>query len=347
MINQSHAAPSPRNPADAAQTALPWIPLAPLPEGPLDILGDIHGELDALNAVLAHLGYSPGGVHPAGRRLVFVGDLIDRGPDSLGVVQRVADLFDRGLAFMVMGNHDLNAVAGKLKSDNAWLFGHAPIGPFERGVASEQERREVLAVLAAMPAALERPDLRVVHACWDDAALAALRSELGPAEQLAAHAARIKGRFEGQPKSIDSSLALQNENPVKLLTSGPEVKADEPYFAGGKVRHEARHRWWNEYAAGPVVVFGHYWRIPIPALREDDGLFEDRPLNAMMGAGRAICIDYSVGGRASARKNGFLNGPFAGRLAALRWPEMELVFDDGERQPVLMPDQIESKVGAP
>ncbi|MFK5004614.1 metallophosphoesterase, partial [Klebsiella pneumoniae] len=60
--------------------------------GPFDIIGDVHGCLDELTALLARLGYEPAGpggvpVHPAGRRAVFVGDLVDRGPDSPGVLR--------------------------------------------------------------------------------------------------------------------------------------------------------------------------------------------------------------------------------------------------------------------
>ncbi len=48
-----------------------------LPDGPLDIVGDIHGEHDALCALLGHLGYDLDGAHPDGRTLVFVGDFCD------------------------------------------------------------------------------------------------------------------------------------------------------------------------------------------------------------------------------------------------------------------------------
>ena len=50
-----------------------------LPPGPLDIIGDIHGEYEALVALLTHLGYGARGQHPDGRTLVFVGDFCDRG----------------------------------------------------------------------------------------------------------------------------------------------------------------------------------------------------------------------------------------------------------------------------
>ena len=71
-----------------AQEPCSSFPVAPLPPGPVDIVGDVHGELGALDALLDRLGYVRGR-HPEGRRLVFVGDLIDRGPDSAGVLERV------------------------------------------------------------------------------------------------------------------------------------------------------------------------------------------------------------------------------------------------------------------
>ena len=53
-----------------------------LPSGALDIVGDVHGEWAVLQQLLRHLGYDERGEHPQGRRLVFIGDIVDRGPDS-------------------------------------------------------------------------------------------------------------------------------------------------------------------------------------------------------------------------------------------------------------------------
>ena len=60
-------------------------------EGDLDIVGDVHGEIGALESLLGELGYDSSGHHPDGRRLVFVGDLTDRGPDCPAVVRLVAE----------------------------------------------------------------------------------------------------------------------------------------------------------------------------------------------------------------------------------------------------------------
>jgi protein phosphatase len=79
--------------------------------GEVDIIGDIHGCYDELILLLTKLGYTDpdhNGLirHPAGRTLVFVGDLCDRGPKSLQVLRFVKNLVEAGLALQCPGNHD-------------------------------------------------------------------------------------------------------------------------------------------------------------------------------------------------------------------------------------------------
>ncbi|MFB8249422.1 polynucleotide kinase-phosphatase [Streptomyces sp. NPDC055952] len=73
--------------------------------GPFDIIGDVHGCSAELEALLGKLGYVDG-VHPEGRTAVFVGDLVDRGPDSPGVLRRVMAMVASGNALCVPGNHE-------------------------------------------------------------------------------------------------------------------------------------------------------------------------------------------------------------------------------------------------
>ncbi|MFB7597121.1 polynucleotide kinase-phosphatase [Streptomyces sp. NPDC056160] len=73
--------------------------------GPFDIIGDIHGCSAELESLLGKLGYTDG-VHPEGRTAVFVGDLVDRGPDSPGVLRRVMSMVKSGNALCVPGNHE-------------------------------------------------------------------------------------------------------------------------------------------------------------------------------------------------------------------------------------------------
>jgi hypothetical protein len=79
-----------------------------------DIIPDIHGQHAKLGALLAELGYARtrGRWHHAmpDRQIVFLGDFIDRGPDSGGVLTTVRDLIADGRALGVIGNHELNAI---------------------------------------------------------------------------------------------------------------------------------------------------------------------------------------------------------------------------------------------
>lgn len=84
--------------------------------GPFDIVGDIHGCASELDSLLGKLGYVDG-VHPEGRTAVFVGDLVDRGPDSPGVLRRVMSMVGSGDALCVPGNHE-NKYGRYLKGRN-------------------------------------------------------------------------------------------------------------------------------------------------------------------------------------------------------------------------------------
>ncbi|MFG2207259.1 polynucleotide kinase-phosphatase [Streptomyces sp. NPDC048638] len=94
--------------------------------GPFDIIGDIHGCRSELESLLGRLGYAlerdalgraVDAVHPAGRTAVFVGDLVDRGPDSPGVLRLVMGMVGAGHALCVPGNHE-NKLGRYLKGRN-------------------------------------------------------------------------------------------------------------------------------------------------------------------------------------------------------------------------------------
>lgn len=93
--------------------------------GPFDIIGDVHGCADELLTLLAKLGHrveinGDGSVtiepHAEGRRVVFVGDLVDRGPRTPDVLRIAMAFVERGLGFCVPGNHDVKFWR--------WLSGH-------------------------------------------------------------------------------------------------------------------------------------------------------------------------------------------------------------------------------
>lgn len=80
-------------------------------DGPVAVIGDVHGQLDKLERVIAKLGRTPGIQQ---RWIVFIGDLVDRGPDSKGVIDKYCDLASRhDKVTWVCGNHELG-MAGSL-----------------------------------------------------------------------------------------------------------------------------------------------------------------------------------------------------------------------------------------
>jgi len=121
-----------RTPADVDAAEIVRVPLPPdrrHEAGPFDVIGDVHGCGDELEALLSELGYAPDAPgagtsgrdavwrHPAGRRVVFVGDLVDRGPRVVDVLRLAMAGVAAGAMFAVPGNHDdklLRALRGHL-----------------------------------------------------------------------------------------------------------------------------------------------------------------------------------------------------------------------------------------
>jgi hypothetical protein len=306
----------------------------PLFEGPIDIVGDVHGEIHALRDLLfRRLRYDELGRHAEGRRLVFVGDLGDRGPDSPGVVNLVRRLVEGGRAQVVLGNHELNALRQDVrKPELSWLFEEAPTFRHHDTIVKQQaafhERDGILQFFRSLPIALERPDIRVVHACWEPGMIDIVRHEHDVLEVYQRYhdwiAAWIQGR-DGLDQ-VERRLAHQNRNPIKLLTSGPEMRM--PTLPGhGRKREEKRVPWWEWYGGPTLCVFGHYWRGLYPG-DDDLHLFAGYDHNELVGPGNAFCVDLSAGNRFKERLRDGFDGRSVIHLAALRLPERLLILDN-------------------
>ena len=78
-----------------------------------DIIGDVHGHALELRALLDKMGYreSRGAYRHPSRTAIFVGDLVDRGPDNVEATTIARQMVEEGTARIVMGNHEFNAVA--------------------------------------------------------------------------------------------------------------------------------------------------------------------------------------------------------------------------------------------
>jgi len=329
-------------------------------EGPLDVIGDVHGEHEALESLVERLGYDSEGGHPQGRRMVFLGDLTDRGPDSPGVVRRVRSWVESGRAQVVVGNHELNILRSETKHGNHWFYGQASHHEFgDCAAISHHERRAIRDFFRSLPLALERSDLRIVHAAWVTEAIEACRASDLPVDaayqtfddRLRASPvfSKLHGEYLDEMRRLGAALNdpatepaataigpydeyCQMGNPIRVITSGVERVTDTPFFASGKWRYVTRVPWWHEYPDDIPVLFGHYWRWWDPAVhphwsKGEPQLFPDDPVGPYMAEHhRAFCVDFSVGSRYRQRRAKH-PPPYHGRLAAMRWPERELVYD--------------------
>ncbi|WP_219507781.1 polynucleotide kinase-phosphatase [Nonomuraea ceibae] len=184
--------------------------------GPFDIIGDVHGCRAELEALLAELGWQ-GLTHPEGRTAVFVGDLVDRGPDTPGVLRLVMSMVAAGTAICVAGNHEqklVRALAG-------------------RNVKVAHGLQESLDQLAAEP-----PEFVESARTFMDSLLS--HYVLDEGRLVVAHAG-LKEAYHGRASGRVRAFALYGD------TTGETDEYGLP----------VRYPWAEEYRGRAMVVYGH------------------------------------------------------------------------------------------
>jgi len=139
-----------------------------------DIIGDIHGHATELTQLLEKLNYtidSKGVYRHPDRKVIFVGDFIDRGPEVRRVLQIVKPMTDAGTALAVMGNHEYNILCfHTLNEKGKYLRPHNAVN--NQQVASTladfaiypEEWKMYREWMMRLPVFLDLGDLRIVHA---------------------------------------------------------------------------------------------------------------------------------------------------------------------------------------
>jgi protein phosphatase len=197
--------------------------------GPFDIIGDVHGCCDELEALLAELGYDVSWTpllqvtRRHDRTAVFVGDLVDRGPRSPDVVRLVRHMVDAGLALCVMGNHERKVVK--------WLIGKDV--KRSHGLDQTITQYETLWASGAAPS----EDRRSVKDFLDG-----LRSHLWlDGGQLCVAHAGLKENMIGRASGAVREFALYGETTGEIDEFGLPVRAD----------------WAAHYRGATTIVYGH------------------------------------------------------------------------------------------
>jgi hypothetical protein len=285
----------------------------------IDLIGDIHGHADKLEALLNKMGYTiKDGIysHPS-RTVVFVGDYIDRGPKIRKTLQIVKAMVDCGNAIALMGNHEYNALCFHYpEKEGGHLRKHLIKNIIQHYETLKQfqnmqdEYEMYLDWFKTLPLFYETKEFRAVHACWDHDYINYLKSLLQDG--------RLNEHFMYQ--SVKKNTELYTA--VDITLKGKELKMTPDFHFydkdGGK-QTKLRTKWWKDskkttiksisvepledLSETPIdlsllpntnyykedekpVFFGHYW-------------LSDEP---MLYRNNVCCLDYSVA------KDGYLVG---------------------------------------
>ncbi len=134
-----------------------------------DIIGDIHGDAVTLQKLLQHLGYS-NGVHPEGRQLLSLGDVINRGHGQREVITLVKEWMPE----RIKGNHELSLERYLYRTANGYLRPHTPANAkyhakfFEEIPLGSDALKDVLDLIKTMRLYFRGPGFNAVHACWSE-----------------------------------------------------------------------------------------------------------------------------------------------------------------------------------
>lgn len=298
----------------------------------IDLIGDIHGHADKLAELLHKLGYAKKGMtysHPE-RKVLYVGDYIDRGPKIKETLEIIKAMVDSNNAIALMGNHEYNALCFHFQETEGGhlrkhlikniLQHYETLKQFQN---QQKEYEEYLEWFKTLPLYYETDNFRAVHACWDEKNIQYLRQTL------------VNDRLTDEliHQSVRKGTEL-NES-IDQTLKGKEMKMPEGLFfidKDGTKRSEIRIKWWEDPSAmtyksisvepfenlpeKPIqvsdlksndyydsnnkkVFFGHYWLKGEPSIYKEN----------------ICCLDYSVAK--------------GGKLVAYRLNE-ENVLDNGK-----------------
>ena len=277
----------------------------------IDFIGDIHGHADKLKQLLEKMGYTRqnGGYAHPDRKVVFVGDYIDRGPHIPETLEIVKSMVDQGQAVALMGNHEYNALCfHKEKASGGHLRPHLIKNILQhyetlKQFKNRQEEYEAyIEWFMTLPLFLETDTYRAVHASWDQGNIDYLKRTL------------VNGRLTKELLKESVRKGTRFNEAIDQTLKGKEVSMPngQHFFdKDGHKRNKMRIKWWedpaemtyktlsiiplenlpdeplskeeqqsNSYyeADEPPVFFGHYWLRGVPSLYRDN----------------ICCLDYSV-----------------------------------------------------
>jgi len=277
-----------------------------------DIIGDIHGYADKLENLLQKLGYViTDGVysHPEQRKVIFLGDFIDFGPNIRETLHIVKNMCDADKAMAIMGNHEFNAIGYHTYDENSKEYfrphnDKKNIKQHKETIAQFNDYPEEFAMFLdwfkSLPFFLEFDDFRVVHACWHD-------------EYINWFKSHYKGiSLDFLKEATDKENKPIAFHAVECILKGPEYKLPDGYnFAdvNGDLRKESRIKWWinqNDFKNFGEIIMNCPEKLVNEKIPENELYFYEGRKPVFFGHYKlnnnspkienssAVCLDYRV-----------------------------------------------------
>ncbi len=285
-----------------------------------DVIGDVHGRADLLLNLLKQLGYrrqSGVFVHPE-RQAIFIGDIIDYGPQQRETLDLIQKMVEHGSAQVILGNHEFNAVAFATPDptdSTRFLRPHSNKNrvqhkAFLSEFASQPEAYQAaIRWFKSLPLFLELSGAVFIHAAWSASLIDKLRPLLNADNSLSEGlwlAACQRGNWQ--------------YDAFEQLLKGPEVTLPAGYFFNdkhGHQRNDIRAKWWlntpQNYRELALVPHGQEQCIPLLPVRDP-----------LLGFGHSSLVfngHYWLRGKPAAQSNKVICTDYSGdnKLTAYRW----------------------------
>lgn len=290
-----------------------------------DIIGDVHGEHELLVGLLEKLGYREimGSWRQYNHTAIFLGDLIDKGPQQVATVNFVRKMVEAGAAKCILGNHELNAIAWATPDPYmpwAYLRRHSKPGNlkqhanFLKEVKGKTTHNEFVEWFKTLPLWLDLGSIRIVHACWNNIYMRELKQQWGlKSDQTLTEALFVASTKETKKGTAEHPAFIA----VEALCKGLEAQLPEGYSfkdKDGKERRKVRIKWWrNDFATYPEAALAPQkiiQCIPPVAIAQDHRIENYEGVPVFFGhynlggipevfAPNIACLDYSISGKDS------------------------------------------------
>lgn len=218
-----------------------------------DIIGDIHGHSNDLKKLLGALGYKLKGnyYHHPERKVLFLGDYIDRGVNVVEVLEIVKNMVDNGQAIALMGNHEYNAICyNTLTEDGTYLREHSKKNFNQHAItmAAFMQKPNLYKMYVewfkTLPLFYENDTFRAIHACWDQDSVTYLKTRF-PNHCL--NSAVLE-------EASTTGTALYEALEIILKGKELDLPNNQSFIdKDGIIRHSFRVKWWEKPQLPPTL----------------------------------------------------------------------------------------------